>query len=206
MKPGWTKRAANFVPLTPLSPSDARHWSFQTSDGGGLRRASANLCGVPRARHRLASALAGPGVQPGDVVATILPNIPAQAEAHFGVPACGAVLNTINTRLDVDTVAYILDHGEAKVVLVDRNSCQWPRRPSPDGRPCAQGDRSGGRGRPGSRRRAITPTYEALLAAPGDPDLTGSCPRTNGKASRSTTPPAPRGGPRAWSITTAAPT
>ncbi len=62
---------------------------------------------------RLASALADMGVMPGDVVSTILPNIPAQAEAHFGVPACGAVLNTINTRLDVDTVAYILDHGEA---------------------------------------------------------------------------------------------
>ncbi|MEM7644596.1 MAG: AMP-binding protein, partial [Pseudomonadota bacterium] len=50
---------------------------------------------------------------------TILPNIPAQVEASFGVPACGAVLNTINIRLDVDTVAYILDHGGAKVLLVD---------------------------------------------------------------------------------------
>ena len=59
------------------------------------------------------------GVAPGEVVATLIPNLPAQAEAHFGVPACGAVLNTINTRLDVDTVAYIFDHGGAKVVLVD---------------------------------------------------------------------------------------
>ena len=48
-----------------------------------------------------------------------MPNVPAQAEAHFGVPACGAVLNTINTRLDVDTVSYIFNHGEAEVVLVD---------------------------------------------------------------------------------------
>jgi fatty-acyl-CoA synthase len=63
--------------------------------------------------------LAKLGVQPGDVVATLLPNIPAQAEAHFGVPACGAVLNTINTRLEAETVSYILDHGEAKVLLVD---------------------------------------------------------------------------------------
>jgi len=68
---------------------------------------------------RLASALAARGVGPGDVVATLIPNLPAQAEAHFGVPACGAVLNTINTRLDVDTVAYIFDHGGAKVVLAD---------------------------------------------------------------------------------------
>ena len=59
------------------------------------------------------------GVASGDVVATLIPNLPAQAEAHFGVPACGAVLNTINTRLEVYTVAYIFDHGAAKVVLVD---------------------------------------------------------------------------------------
>ena len=59
------------------------------------------------------------GIAPGDVVATILPNIPAQAEAHFAVPATGAILNTINTRLDADTVAYIFTHGGAKVALVD---------------------------------------------------------------------------------------
>ncbi len=49
----------------------------------------------------------------------LLPNIPAQAEAHFGVPACGAVINTINTRLDADTVAYISGHGGAKILLCD---------------------------------------------------------------------------------------
>ena len=64
-------------------------------------------------------ALAARGVAPGDVVATLIPNLPAQAEAHFGVPACGAVLNTINMRLDVDTVSYIFAHGGAKVALVD---------------------------------------------------------------------------------------
>jgi fatty-acyl-CoA synthase len=68
---------------------------------------------------QLASALAAKGIRPGDVVATLLPNIPAQAEAHFGVPACGAVLNTINTRLEPDTVAYIFDHAGAKIVLCD---------------------------------------------------------------------------------------
>ena len=61
----------------------------------------------------------GLGVVPGDVVATLIPNVPAQVEAHFGVPACGAVLNTINIRLDVDTVSYIFDHGGATVALVD---------------------------------------------------------------------------------------
>ncbi|MEO9782046.1 MAG: AMP-binding protein [Sedimentitalea sp.] len=116
---GLDKTAANYVPLTPLS---------------GLRRAShvfaddlAVIYGTHRKTYaeyydrctRLAAALAQMGVTPGDVVATVLPNIPAHAEAHFGVPACGAVLNAINTRLDVGTVAYILDHGEARVVLVD---------------------------------------------------------------------------------------
>ncbi|MFZ2235630.1 MAG: AMP-binding protein, partial [Dokdonella sp.] len=67
----------------------------------------------------LASALVARGVRPGDVVATLLPNIPAQAEAHFGVPACGAVLNTINTRLDIDTVAFIFGHAGARIVLCD---------------------------------------------------------------------------------------
>jgi fatty-acyl-CoA synthase len=68
---------------------------------------------------RLASALARAGIAPGDVVATILPNVPAQVEAHFGVPACGAVLNTINTRLELGTVSYILSHGGARAVLCD---------------------------------------------------------------------------------------
>ena len=116
---GLGKRAANYVPLTPLSHlrRAAQVFADRTAVIYGGHR-------VTYAQYhdrctRLASALAGMGVAPGDVVATLLPNLPAQAEAHFGVPACGAVLNTINTRLDVDTVAYIFDHGGAKVVLVD---------------------------------------------------------------------------------------
>ena len=116
---GLEKCDANYVALTPLSH---------------LRRAADVFAGrmavvygdhrVTYAEYhgrctRLASALANMGVTDGDVVATLLPNIPAQAEAHFGVPACGAVLNTINTRLDVDTVAYIFEHGGASVVLAD---------------------------------------------------------------------------------------
>ena len=116
---GLEKCDANYVALTPLS------W---------LKRAAvvyADLTAVIYGTHRktyaeynsrvtqLASGLVKLGVKPGDVVATLLPNIPAQAEAHFGVPACGAVLNTINTRLEPETIAYILDHGAAKVVLCD---------------------------------------------------------------------------------------
>jgi len=69
---------------------------------------------------RLASALAARGIGRGDTVAAVLPNTPAMIECHNGVPMAGAVLNTINTRLDAGTVAYILDHGEARAVVVDR--------------------------------------------------------------------------------------
>ncbi len=116
---GLDKRHANYVPLTPLSHLKRAAGVFPDREAlvYGARRVTY------REYHarvsRLASALVGAGVASGDVVATLLPNIPAQAEAHFGVPAMGAVLNTINIRLDVDTVAYILDHGGARLVLVD---------------------------------------------------------------------------------------
>ena len=116
---GLERNAANFVPLTPLShlARAADIFSGHTAVVyGKTRRTYAEY----RDRvGRLASALSLRGIQPGDVVATLLPNIPAQAEAHFGVPAAGAVLNTINTRLDTDTVAYILGHGGAKLLIAD---------------------------------------------------------------------------------------
>jgi fatty-acyl-CoA synthase len=70
--------------------------------------------------RRLASALYQRGVRRGDTVAVIAPNVPAMYEAHFGVPMLGAVLNTINTRLDPAAIAFMLEHGAAKVVLTDR--------------------------------------------------------------------------------------
>ncbi len=116
---GLEKRRANYVPLTPLSHLTRAAQLFPDREAvvyGSHRKTYAEY----RARaSQLASALTGIGVKSGDVVATLLPNIPAHAEAHFGVPACGAVLNTINIRLDVDTVAYIFGHGGAKAVLVD---------------------------------------------------------------------------------------
>ncbi len=116
---GLEKCAANFVPLTPLSHLRRAARVFPDREAlvyGDLRW---NYRDYRARASRLASALTHAGITPGDVVATILPNIPAHAEAHFGVPAAGAVLNTINIRLDVDTVAYIFDHGGAKLVLVD---------------------------------------------------------------------------------------
>ena len=71
-----------------------------------------------RAR-RLASALTRAGIGKNDTVAVMLPNTPPMVEAHFGVPMAGAVLNALNTRLDAETIAFMLDHGEAKAVIVD---------------------------------------------------------------------------------------
>ena len=116
---GLEKTAANYVALTPLSHLNRAAALFpdKTAIVDGARRFT---YAEYRARaSQLASALSRSGVGPGDVVATLLPNILAQAEAHWGVPATGGILNTINVRLDVDTVAFIFGHGEAKVALVD---------------------------------------------------------------------------------------
>ncbi|MEI4485890.1 AMP-binding protein [Frigidibacter sp. MR17.14] len=116
---GLEKCAANHVPLTPLS-----HLA-RAADVHAHRTALVygDLSWTYAEYHarvsRLASALARHGIRPGDVVATLIPNLPAHCEAHFGVPAAGAVLNTINTRLDTETVAYILGHAEAKILLCD---------------------------------------------------------------------------------------
>ena len=70
--------------------------------------------------RRLASALKGRGIGRGDTVAVMLPNIPAMVESHFGVPMIGAVLNTLNVRLDAEIIAFMLEHSEAKIVIADR--------------------------------------------------------------------------------------
>ena len=116
---GLDKCRANYVPLTPLSHLQraATVFAEQTAVVYGSHRV--NYQQYHARVTKLASRLASLGVMPGDVVATLLPNTTAQIEASFGVPACGAVLNTINTRLDVGTLAYIFNHGEAKVVIVD---------------------------------------------------------------------------------------
>ncbi len=116
LKPG----AANHAPLSPISflPRAAEIYPERIAVVHGAQRISYARF-YERAR-RLASALAKKGVRPGDVVAAMLPNVPAMLDAHYGVPMLGAVLNAINTRLDADTVAYILEHGEAKALIVDR--------------------------------------------------------------------------------------
>ena len=70
--------------------------------------------------RRLAAALRGAGIAPGDVVAVLAPNIPEMLEAHYGVPMAGAILLTINIRLDAAAIGFILQHSRAKLLLVDR--------------------------------------------------------------------------------------
>ena len=117
---GLKAGAANHTPLSPISflPRAAEIHPDRVAVIHGAQRISYAQF-YERAR-RLASALAKKGVKRGDVVSAMLPNVPAMLDAHYGVPMLGAVLNAINTRLDADTVAYILEHGEAKVLITDR--------------------------------------------------------------------------------------
>ena len=113
---------ANFAALTPvtfLTRTAAVH-PERVAVLHGQRRISYREQ-EERAR-RLASALERRGIRPGQTVSAMLPNVPAMLDAHFGVPMLGAVLNTINTRLDARTVAYILEHGESRALITDRDT------------------------------------------------------------------------------------
>jgi fatty-acyl-CoA synthase len=114
------RNAANFQPLTPLSflARAAEIYPDHTAIIHGTR-AWTYAEFYARAR-RLASALAKRGIGRGDTVSAVLPNVPAMLEAHYGVAMAGAVLNTINTRLDAAIIGFTLDHGEAKVLIADR--------------------------------------------------------------------------------------
>jgi fatty-acyl-CoA synthase len=111
---------ANYQPLTPISFLERAAAVFpeQTAIIHGQQRTSYRDF-YARAK-RLASALAKRGIKRGDTVAVMLANTPAMLEAHYGVPMTGGVLNTLNTRLDAPIIGFSLDHGEAKVVIVDR--------------------------------------------------------------------------------------
>ena len=117
---GLDRNPANYQPLTPLSflARAAEIYPDQTAIIHGKRRWSYAEFFV-RAK-RLASALTRRGIKPGDTVSVVLPNVPAMLEAHYGVAMAGAVLNSINTRLDAAIIAFVLDHGEATVLITDR--------------------------------------------------------------------------------------
>src|SRR5436309_14815163 len=118
--PHLARNPANFTALTPL---------------GFLARAAAIypdklavVYGAARFTYRefdercrrLADALRRRGIRRGDTVAVIAPNVPALLEAHYGVPMAGAVLNALNYRLDARSIAFILAHGQAKLLIADR--------------------------------------------------------------------------------------
>ena len=114
------KNPANFHPLTPVSflERSARVFPNKVAiihgDSTYTYQEFYSRC------RQLGSALSRKGIGVGDTVAVMLPNTPAMLEAHYGVPMCGAVLNALNYRLDPATIAFVLGHGEAKILLTDR--------------------------------------------------------------------------------------
>jgi fatty-acyl-CoA synthase len=116
------RRPANFRPMTPIQFLRRAADVFPNrvavihGDQRFTWRENEERC------RRLASALNRSGIGRGDIVAVLAPNIPPVLEAHFGVPMAGSVLNALNTRLDAGAIAFILEHSETKVLIVDR---QW---------------------------------------------------------------------------------
>jgi fatty-acyl-CoA synthase len=167
---GLDKNAANYTALTPLTFLD---WAAHTAPDraaivhGALRRTWRET--YARCR-RLASALRARGVGPGDTVALMLLNTPEMYECQFGVPMSGAVLNTLNARLDAPTIAFMLDHGEAKVLVTDREFSPVIEAALAlvASRPLVIDVDDVEYAGPGERLGALD--YEALLAS-GDPDF-----------------------------------
>jgi 3-(methylthio)propionyl---CoA ligase len=116
---GLDKNAANYTSLSPLSFLERSAYVYpkRSSVIHGARQFT--WAQTYERCRRLASALAARGIVRGDTVAVMLANVPAMFEVHFGVPMIGAVLNTLNTRLDPDAIAFMLAHGEAKVLITD---------------------------------------------------------------------------------------
>jgi fatty-acyl-CoA synthase len=177
---GLDKNPANYVPLSPIGflRRSAQVYPNRTAVIHGSRqytwREAQQRC------HRFASALAKHGIGRGDTVALMAPNVPEAFEAHFGVPMAGAVLNAINIRLDADTIAFILKHGEAKALITDTEFApvvgaalaKLDRKPlvidiaDPEG--------------PGGERLGML-DYEGLLAG-GDPAFAGLTPQDEWEA------------------------
>ncbi len=111
---------ANFRPLSPIGflQWSAHVYPNKTAVIYGDKRFTWSEFG--ERCHRLASALSKRGIGLGDTVAVISPNAPAMLEAHYGIPMVGAVLNALNFRLDAPTIAFILEHGEARVLITDK--------------------------------------------------------------------------------------
>ena len=117
---GMHKNDANFVPLTPISFLDRIKDVYPDYEAIVYKERKYSWKQVYDRCTRFASALTKVGIGKGDVVSIMAANTPELFEAHYSVPMTGGVVNTINTRLDTRTVAYILDHSDCKVFIVDR--------------------------------------------------------------------------------------
>ena len=116
---GLDQNPANYQPLTPLTFLERAAMVFPNQTAvihGSLRH---NYAALYARCRQLASVLVAAGLGHGDTVSAMLLNTPAMIEAHYGVPMSGAVLHSLNTRLDAATIAFQLDHAEAKILIVD---------------------------------------------------------------------------------------
>ncbi|MDG2036783.1 MAG: AMP-binding protein [Luminiphilus sp.] len=167
--PELGKTTANFAPLTPVSVlkrTERVYSDLPAQIHGRIRR---NWGEVAERCKRLASALSQRGVSTGDTVALIAPNIPEALECSLAIPMLGAVLNANNVRLDAKTLGYILDHGEAKVLLVDTEYAELAKEAvERSGRALLIIDIEDPEGPGGECIGALT--YDALLAE-GDPEF-----------------------------------
>jgi len=124
---GLHRREANYVPLSPLTFLQRAAAVYPNKVAVVYDDRRTTYAELYARCRRLASALVKAGVGLGDTVAVMAPNIPAMLEAHYGVPMAGAVLNTINTRLDAPAIGFGLQHGSAKVLLADRDYAELVR-------------------------------------------------------------------------------
>ena len=176
--PELRQREANHVPLSPLSflERSAHVYPDKTAVIHGDWRIS--YAELYRRCRRLASALVKAGVRKGDTVSVIAPNIPSMLEAHFGVPMTGAILNTINTRLDAPAIGFGLKHCEARLLIADRDYADVVRAALKDlsapPRVIDIVDPEGKNGHPASMAIGDL-DYESFLAQ-GDPDFAWALP------------------------------
>ena len=196
------RNAANFQPLTPLMFLERAASIFPDRIAirhGALVRSYRDFDARSR---RLGSALAQHGIGKNDTVSVMLANTPAMLECHYGVPMCGAVLNTLNTRMDAAVLAFTLDHAETKVLICDREFSPviaealalCKAKPLLIDYDDQEYD--------GAGKRLGTIEYEAFIAH-GDPGFAWEMPGDEWTPSRSITPPAPQETPRVWFITIA---
>jgi fatty-acyl-CoA synthase len=170
------RNPANFQPLTPLGFLERAAAVFPDRLAivhGPLRR---NYRDFYARSRRLASALARRGLGRADTVSVMLANTPAMLECHYGVPMCGAVLNTLNTRLDAPALAFMLDHADAKALIVDREFAALMRQALDlaKARPLLVDYDDPEYSGAGAGLNGVD--YEALLAE-GDPDYAWAPPR-----------------------------